>query len=85
MLVDAKEFDSKISNHVVVKDPKSGVKVIAYSEFGSVSTTRTQGYRTAFAYFKEMSRGNIKLETVKEKVGIIVNCGQSRLLRFPRT
>jgi len=80
MVADVTQFDNP--PYVVTQD-ETGRSVIGYKEFGSVLTNITYGYKTAFAYLKEMENKTISPETAGQFLGLKIECGQFSYAELP--
>ena len=57
---------------------------IGYQEFDDISTKKTFGYKTQFAYIKEHQGGQIKKEVKEENIGISILCGRFSYAEIPK-
>ena len=77
MLNDVHDFQAH--DYVVINNK------IGYKEQDGISFDISFGYKTAFAYFYEKSRNAISDISLKENVGLIINCGAFSYAEMPKS
>ena len=76
MLIDVKNWNK--DKPIAFKDR------VAYVIHGNTSTSTAFGYKTAFAYFHFLDKGEISEQSVKDNVGINIICGIFSYAEIPR-
>ena len=78
MLGDVKSFEG----HDYVVDSTAGK--IGYKEQDGISFTKSYGFQTMFAYFKEHDAAEISQSSRDKKIGFTVDCGQFSYAEVPK-
>ena len=76
MLIDVKNWNKE--KPIVFKNK------VAYVIHGNISTSTAFGYKTAFAYFHFLDKGEISEQSVRENIGINIICGIFSYAEIPQ-